>query len=231
MDNLKIITIVGSVLAFIITYLDKREEKFNNLKQEYFDKVLCVYYNKYRKNSQVSSIDFIKWYFKDNEVFIPKYVFYLCDDKYKDESNEERLSKVLLVDYWKQYPNKANMFYGGMNSIFDKGYVLVFFTSVFVLLSGAMLLAIFVMQLILAVVTVLEGSLPFSKIIVELNANDAWIGLIYGILALILEVIFHRCTSKEFYNSDDYSLNVKIICKIIKKKVKLYNKVNSKYYV
>lgn len=226
MDYLGIATVIGGIAAFIITYFDKREETLNLLKQKYFDRVLCVYYCKYRKNSNINSVNFIKRNFEGNETFIPKYIFYLCDEK-----NKEDLNKILLVDYWKYYPNKTNVFNKSINGLFDKGHIFEVFLSISTICLGGMLIMLFIIQLILSTITVLKGSLPISSIVKELSANDAWTGLIYGILVLVLEFIHHISISKDFQKKDEYSLNINGIEKIIEKKKKIYDDYNSKYYL
>ncbi len=226
MDYLGIATVIGGIAAFIITYFDKREETLNLLKQKYFDRVLCVYYCKYRKNSNINSVNFIKRNFEGNETFIPKYIFYLCDEK-----NKEDLNKILLVDYWKYYPNKTNVFNKSINGLFDKGHIFEVFLSISMICLGGMLIMLFIIQLILSTITVLKGNLPFYEIANELSSNDAWTGLCYGILALILEIIYHTSISKTFNNKDEYSLNINRIKEFIKKKKKIYDDSNSKYYL
>lgn len=112
---LTLVAVLGSTFA----YLEKRNKKYDNFEEKYFMKVLNPYVVSWKKNKELDTIKFIDKYLKksnkSNEIYIPKYIFYLVEK----EKDKEKLHKVLITDYIQNYPNLNNEKGKITNSIFS----------------------------------------------------------------------------------------------------------------
>lgn len=235
MDNLKIITLVGAIISFIIAYLDKGEKKYETLKDEYFEKVLVIFYKSYKKNSNINPVKFIKYRFIENQVFIPKYIYYLIEN-----NDKEKLAKVLIVDYCNYYPNFNNSARNTMNKLFRKIYIIMlfFYTTYFILAMFNIRSSFF--TLIESInYEIKGGNMRSNSFILQLISSSLgyimfpnWVvDLLNLIFMIILNVLPLYIVNMYLNNCDEYTLKIKRIKKIVSKKVNIYNRKRKKSYI
>lgn len=82
MDGLiKNYAIIAGIISFIITLFNKEHKKIEENQEEYFEKFLVVFLNKYRKNNNMNIRKFFYKNYSYLDVYIPPYVNYLIKNK------------------------------------------------------------------------------------------------------------------------------------------------------
>lgn len=215
-DYFKVLTVLGAVFTFIIAYFDKEHKKNLDLKEEYFKNILVPYINKYRKNKKINPIKFLKSKDEENIYFIPPYIFHLVDER-----NRVDLHKVLIEDYKENFPSSKNSIWKTFNRL-DKiiDLILVFLLGI---LFG--LISILIIDFIFLLILEMFKSTDLKNFIL----NDGLKYIVYiglGIIGLVILTLLNRNSLK----NDDYSINKKIIIKLINKKKKDYDKSKDSNY-
>lgn len=226
LDLISVLTIIGSILTFIITYFNEGQKEYDRLLKEYFEKIVVVYINKYKKQNNINPVRFIKRNFKNDEYFIPSYILYLVKNNNKDE-----LHKVIIEDYKEKFPNNKNNFintFESISNIISLSGMLFYLVSsipiVFLIVSGARNVIeniYYKAKGVTGGITI--GNITFNSIMYSI------ISFLFSVAMLIVLIFFTRYTIS--ITKDDYTFNEKKIKKIINKKVKEYNKKHKKYFI
>lgn len=226
LDFISILTLIGSILTFIITYFNKGQKEYENLLKEYFDKIVIVYINKHRKQNNINPVKFIKRNLKNHEYFIPSYILYLVKNNNRDE-----LHKVIIEDYKEKFPNNKNSFISTLDNI--SNIISLLSMLIYFIISIPIIFSIIfgVISLIEDIYSYLSG-VKGEIIIHNIAINDIIYSLLLVISGLIMLIILKFSMRLIISTTkDDYTLSKKKIEKIIKKKVKLYDNNNEKYYI
>lgn len=205
-DMITIISLTVSLIATLITLI--RNTGFSkNYERErrYYEKVLMPFLEKYAKNSDFDIIKFCKNKIKRTDEDIPMYVIFLMDHR-----EEDKLKKVLLLDYTKLYKNDINTV-NNITTLVDK--------------------ILFCIMLIWEFFFILLGSLLIVGSALEMlnNKTISLLGnIILGIIIYGISLILMKCDI--LWHDDTYALNTKKIQKHIANKTKSYEKKKDKYY-
>ncbi len=224
-DYIKIFGVISTIVTVIVTLFNKEQKKLEELSQIYFKEILVPYINEYRKNNNLNSIKFIKKRYGNKEYYIPHYILYLMDN-----NNKDLLHKVLIVDYWKIYPNNENSVSNTINSLTMIFNFLVIFSYI---IMGS-IFAFFIIQSIKFICSELWINRGVSITITIGNSSipgvlEYIILLISGLLALVYSKFAYSFTLK--YTKDEYTININKIDKILKKKEKKFDKSSKEYYI
>lgn len=226
LDLISVLTIIGSILTFIITCFNKGQKEYEKLLKDYFDKIVVVYVNKYKKQNNIDPVKFIKKNLKDEEYFIPSYILYLVKNNNKDE-----LHKVIVEDYKEKFPNNKKSFISTFDSI----------SNIIILLS---IVSYFILGIPLIVSIIKGGTYVIENIYYRICGDKGAITVgniilgegMYSIVSVSIEVVMLvglMFLSRFIISSanDDYTLNKEKIKKIINKKVKQYDNKHKKYFI
>lgn len=215
---LTLVAVLGSTFA----YLEKRNKKYDNFEEKYFMKVLNPYVVSWKKNKELDTIKFIDKYLKksnkSNEIYIPKYIFYLVEK----EKDKEKLHKVLITDYIQNYPNLNNEKGKITNSIFSYFNFIAELAMCLVISLLFMVVSIFFGQLVSGIISNSSMDLIAKYFLILIGAI-----IFIGILAVLLI----KTKKSEL---DYYSIKQEKIKKYIEEKVKYYDDQNTndfKYYI
>jgi len=214
-DYLPLITVLASVIFAIITSFNKQQETGELLQDEYFKTILLAYYEVRKVRPDINAIEYINK-FKFKKYCIPSYIYYVAD-----QDDEEKLRKLLLVDYWDNYPTIIN----NTNKVMDKFFKIVYFLFNILL----MLMIVALLYLITTVITAIFTNL--SEIL-----NNGYIKIYIGILIIslaffIVILVFKNNIISFGKDIDQYSMDIKTIKKIVVKKEKIYKQRKNKYYL
>lgn len=196
--------------------------KNKDRQEKYYKKVLLPFVVAYHENNQMDVVSyFIKRHTRDKE-FIPPYTFFICDNPESDEDTpNETLKKVLLMDYKKYYRNYDNsvmLAMGKINNILE--------------IVACMLVLIFIFLLAyIAASELISMILSISKATKIINIITIIGNHIGPIICLCIMILFSSFAFTYFQKKidDEYSLRIKKIKKIIASKVSSYNKNHGKY--
>ncbi len=100
-----LITAIVGIITIVGTYFSKEYDKYTQLEEEYFKKVLADYIGCYNNNNNINPINFLKKRYNYNDYYIPPYIFYLIK-----ENKKEDLHKVLISDYDRGIYSELNCF-------------------------------------------------------------------------------------------------------------------------
>ena len=246
----KVVALVVSAVGAITTIYKVFFQGDQGRRQSYYECLLKPFVIAYKQNSELDVITFVRSKAKQDNDSIPKYIFYLLSmhskendavssqedsPKTQEESTSKKaensgdvLKKVLLVDYLNMYPNETNKKQG----IFEKinkilNYVVFLLVFIFIF-TGSIYIVNGVFSLI--------SSLSMDAVVtMEMNGikMNLWQWNLLEILkgALIPFVGLLPVKLSESLDTDMYTINKKRIQKMIKKKVRRYNKHSDKYIV
>lgn len=220
------ITLISSIITSVITVgtviykigfkSDRKREK------KYYEKVLQPFVKAISQDSNVNILKFIKRITTRTNDYVPKYIFYLVDQK-----KSEDLKKVLLYDYFDIYENDVNM----IGYIFRVGqkiltYCLVF-AGVLWLYAGCLSILAGTSELVLLVSNNVFGNIIKNKM--ELSGSEQSFGeigkgIVFIFFSYLTVVFFKRM------NMDRYKIGRIQIEKTIKKYVAYYDKY-AKHYI
>lgn len=226
LDFISVLTLIGSILTFIITYFNKSQKEYEKLLKEYFEKIVVVYINKYKKQNNINPVKFIKKNLKDEEYFVPSYILYLVKNNNKDE-----LHKVIIEDYKERFPNNKNSFistFDNISNIISLIGMLCYFifsiSTIFFIINGVK----YVIENIYYKMKGVTGGISVGN--TTLNSIEfSIISLLFGVIMLGVLIFSIRYVIS--ITKDDYTFNEKKIKKIIKQKVKEYDKKHGKYFI
>ncbi|MEG2412583.1 MAG: hypothetical protein RSA29_17100 [Clostridium sp.] len=235
MESLGIVTVIGAIISFIIAYFDKGEKKYEDLKDQYFEKVLIVFYKNYKKNSDINPVKFMKHKFVENEVFIPKYIYYLIEN-----NDKEKLAKVLIVDYCNYYPNFNNSARNTINKLCRKIYIILLFIYTVYFVWGMFNIIPSLSMLMESINYYIKGSLMKSNLfilqLISPTLGDIMLPIWVVDLLNLIFIIILICLPLYIINlylskCDEYTLRIKRIKRMVSKKVNVYNRKSKKSYV
>lgn len=169
----------------------------------------------YKKNNSINSVSFVNKKTKKDDDIIPKYIYYLIDKDDKDG-----LRKVLIYDYWHLYKNDDNKM-SGIAKYVSKlcNYILILLSIIFLIL-GAISIAGGIMFLISVALEIIGKSTK------QREWSVFFISIILGIFCLSSSIGINIVV--RLLNHDIYTIKKKKIEKIIKDKIKTYDKEISK---
>ncbi len=215
-----ITSLINSIGALIVQFKSKKKNKC----EEYYEKVLIPFLTEYHDNSEIDCISFFKQKIKRSDEYVPPYLFYIYDNssgENRDYANEE-MKKVLLMDYKKYYKNFSNT---ALITIEKIANYLCIVCSIELLALAALF-----MYLIIYTTTLMLGDLisltkdNMKTLILSLAEECGITFLALLILMVLFYIVFNSIT-------DEYSLKIKDIKKIISKKVDNYDKVSEKIHL
>lgn len=230
-DYIKIIGIIGSVVAFINTFFSKEQSKNNKLSEDYFEKLLVPYINKYKMNPNLNTVKFIKKNYSMDKYYIPSYIFLLVDN-----DNKELLHKVLIVDYRNNIPGQVNNINKTINNLSKIGLMIVVYMYYFFSIILSMVILYQAINIILDFISRLKaktnGINASGYISIGIfEFSDAWFSIITLIISFIMLIIVQYMPRIMLYiTTDDYALKNKQIGKVLKRKERDYKK-SSDYYI
>ncbi len=218
--------IIGAVIAFISTFLNKEISKNEKLLDKYFEDVLSVYVGEYKKNRTINPVKFIKRRYNMNNNFIPSYIFYLVDGNDKD-----RLHKVLIVDYMKNFPsshNNINRTIGYTEKLILTIQIYLYYLLTFLNIIG-----------ILIAINGLINSIRFNLnggsgniVLGNITIPDIIFNIGSIIFLIIILIILQQLPKLNFrIIENDYTMKIKKIEKILSKKEEKYDKHKDSYYI
>lgn len=202
--------IVATITAVLGTYeliYKKVVKKELDKKVKYYNEILKPFIKEYRKNTNIDSIEYIRKHEEKLEVDeVPRYILYVLY-----ENAEQKMKNVLLYDYLEIYDNergKIRRITKGINRLLM--YILFFILLAFLILFS-MLIATILLDF-------LNGN--FNGIIIE-----ALIAFVCIMVAFLLNLGIY------VINEDDYTLNIKKMKKLTKKKNDFMTKHAKEYYL
>lgn len=208
--------IVATITAVLGTYeliYKKVVKKELDKKVKYYNEILKPFIKEYRKNTNIDSIEYIRKHEEKLEVDeVPRYILYvLYENAEQNENAEQKMKNVLLYDYLEIYDNergKIRRITKGINRLLM--YILFFILLAFLILFS-MLIATILLDF-------LNGN--FNGIIIE-----ALIAFVCIMVAFLLNLGIY------VINEDDYTLNIKKMKKLTKKKNDFMTKHAKEYYL
>ncbi|GAA0085286.1 hypothetical protein UT300007_17250 [Clostridium sp. CTA-7] len=225
LDYLKIlgtcIATISAIVAFFISYFNNEQKKYYKLSDEYFEKVLVEYINKYNENKTINTVKYIKRNYQKKDYFIPSYVFYLVENDEK-----ELLHKILVVDYSNKFPNDSNIVKKTIDSVYKHMTLVIIFTYILCTLAS-LIFGIMYLKILLETIYAY-----YNEGYHMLNKNNIISSIFMIILSMGLSVVSIKM-SKFMINSiqDEYTMEKKKIEKIIERKNDIYIKKASKFYI
>lgn len=220
-DYLNIIAIAGAVIAFLVTYFNKEQNKYIKLIDSYFDKVLVQYVHLYNEDNKINPLDFIKENYSMKDYYIPSYIFYLVKLEKKVE-----LHKVLLEDYRNRFPNNTNCIFKTIDNLL---YIYSFLEIlVFSILFLVPVLVVILISLNIISVIITNFSKGFKEGILSSVVGVIVIGVVVIIIFFIFKYL-SKVISKDM--KDEYTMKKNEIEELINKKVKNYNETINEYYI
>lgn len=215
MEN--IIAILGlslTPIAALLTYFNKRDINLEKKYDEYSDFLLELF----ELLKFIPNLDIISHISKDKfkKTFIPPYIFYLCD-----KGKKKKLKKILKVDYILYYKNMTNNIHRVSNWVYRLVYFFYYLIGLF-LPPASVIFAVYTFYSTIYARGYSLFIVIFSYIIFVLISFLSAIIILYS----ITKSVKHAC-----YLLDTYTTNKSFIKKIIKSKLKKYNKNNSTYYI
>ncbi|SHK55123.1 hypothetical protein SAMN02745136_02759 [Anaerocolumna jejuensis DSM 15929] len=226
----KFISVASGVIAILITYFNKKNTKREKLYNDYFKKLLIPYVAAYKVNANINPVRYVNSRFTRNDIYIPRYVFYLVDKCEKDS-----LHKVLISDYMSEFPTTSNILITTLSKIgnilsFIMSFIMIFAVSFMFLLTCYMIIDTISIVIIGNYETIMFLGITLNSI--SFNIILIVLCLFFGIVLMI--ILIYMVRSEE----DRYKMSMKSINKNIKQKIKEYNnmfiiKNNSepKYYL
>lgn len=213
-DYIALISALISVVVAIVACFNKAQQKGEGLQEEYF-KILIEYFEIEKVDSNIDALEYIRK-FKYKKCCIPSYIYYVAD-----QNDEEILKKLLVVDYWDNYPNVVN----NTNKVLEKLDRLMYF-------SGKILLILWAMFVLCVIVIEPIGIIRNFP---EINESNIFMIIVSTLIIdsmLIISVFISKNQVDSLGNElDSYSMNIKTINKTIKRKEKRYKKRIDKYYI
>ncbi|WP_455804031.1 hypothetical protein [Clostridium butyricum] len=229
MDKIPWVTILISAMTAIIAYYSSQQKKGETLQEKYFNEVLLKYFEEKATDPNLDIKKFISGY-KYKNICIPSYMFYLSDntDIRTDVTNKELLEKIIVFDYWSNYPGLFNDNDRTVNKI---SKIVLFIEELFM----AVTISISVCILITLVLVVIVQILP--ELIVK-NFDNVW-NILKEYLLLILGItvvsgimfILNKIVKKGNSTLDIYTNDIAEIKKIIDKKYNKYMEIESNMYI
>ncbi|HFL2413364.1 TPA: hypothetical protein ACG3O0_003534 [Clostridioides difficile] len=204
-----------AIIAFIITFYKSSQKKIESYEEDYFDKVLLPYVEKYRKDKNINSIEFFNDKNSIINCYIPSYIFYTIDKK-----DSIILHKILMNDYWENYNSSLN----NINKKLEKFSSSVDFAQIFFYIF--MMIYFFLLAILSAIIGILE-------LAITLNINsDIKIIFIIAVISIMLSFGIRHIAKRSIKNiKDNYTMKSEDIEKLIKVKENEYNKNHTKYYI
>ncbi|MBS6601358.1 MAG: hypothetical protein KH333_10175 [Clostridium sp.] len=215
MEN--IIAILGLIItpiAALLTYFNKRDLNLEKKYDDYSDFLLELF----ELLKIIPNLDLISHISKDKfkKTFIPPYIFYLCD-----KGKKKKLKKILKVDYILYYKNMTNNIHRGSNWVYRLFYFFYYLIGLF-LPAASVIFALYKFY------STIYGH-GYSLFIVVFSYIIFF--LISFISAIIILYIITKSVKHACYLLDTYTTNKLFIKKIIKSKLKKYDKNKSTYYI
>lgn len=206
MDKLQNIITIISLTITLLTIIYKSGYKNNHDRERrYYNKILMPFFEKNALNNEFDIIKFCEKKVKYSDEDIPMYVRFLIN-----HNEEEKLKKVLMIDYINLYKNDINTICN-ITTLVEK--------------------IIFYLKLLVEFVLIILGTgliiFSFLKMLSERNISDLVL-IIFGIIVFIIYIFLMK--NDISWHEDRYALNTKGIQKHIAKKIKLYEKQKDKYY-
>lgn len=213
-----ITSLIGCVTLFVRTFFGKGQKR----EKGYYEKILKPYVLELSKNKKLSTLSIVKGLVDRNDDDIPKYIFYLLDNK-----QEEKLNKVLIYDYWSLYPNDDNTVYKVVDGFMKLLYYLLFFMALYSIVYG-----------IIEFLDGLSGVLLFMSDLVKdklieggtLNRVKEVLG-VFGASVFCLGFGMGAFLMDIYMNEDRYDITMKKITAMIKRKVRKYDRLNQKFLI
>lgn len=221
-DYFKVIALIGAIITFIVTYFNQEQKKYLKQINIYFDKLLVPFMCEYKENNEINAVKFINKNYKNEDYFIPPYIMKMVKD-----NDKESLKKVLLEDYRCNFPNNSNGIWRTMDRIFNVIDLIMVFIMVAMSFVSALLLISFILNILNLATSILSGAMGKSAFYIETFRNICGIGMMVPFIKFLRWLIKNTISTTE----DEYTMNCKKINKLIKTKVKKYNKnLNKEYY-
>lgn len=202
--------IVATITAVIGTYeLIYKKVVKNELdkKVKYYNEILKPFIKEYRKNTNIDSMKYIKNCEEKIDVDeVPKYILYVLHGK-----EEQKMKNVLLYDYIEIYDNER----GKMRRITKGINRLLMYIIFFILFASLILFSMLIATILL---DFLNGN--FNRIIIE---------TFVAFLCVCVSFLLNQCIN--VIDEDDYTLNIKKMKKLTKKKNDFMTKHAKEYYL
>lgn len=221
MDIVGICTAILTTITILIGFFNKEQKKYENCKQRYFEELLLVFMQEYKKDKNIDSINFINARFMYADYFVPMYIFYLVDCK-----EEKVLKKILLVDYIQNFPTARNVIFNALDGIFHRITFIFILVYIVALISVSYMLTFCIIKLLWILVTNLFS---FNVILIQGTLLGLLKGSFLSILFFLTMYCIYTGLRDSINSNDEYTLNIKNIQKIIKRKEKIYDKGVGKY--
>ncbi|MCJ0405630.1 hypothetical protein ACWJW6_00625 [Clostridioides difficile] len=206
---------LSTAITLIITFYKNSQKKIESYEEMYFNEILLPYIDKYRKNNNISSIEFLNDKNSLMNCYIPSYIFYIIDNE-----DSSKLHKILMVDYWKNYNsslNNINKKFGKLSSISD--FVQIFF-FIFFMVFCILLALLCALAAVIELWTVSRINITIIK----------FFGFSIGNIIIFFML---KNSAKKSVNElkDDYTVKKEKIEKLIEKKENEYNSNYANYYI
>lgn len=185
-------------------------QRDNKRESKYYEEILNPFICVYKRNQTVNAIKFLKNIIKDDNDFIPKYIFLLMK-----ENEEEKLKKVLICDYCELYRNEDNKVKQIMRIVLKAtNYILILFALFMVFLGGKYFS---------------DGLMDIGQHLKDIFAEKEWEHLVNIKNGIVFwGMSFAMIWLALLLNKDRYTLKKRKANKIINKAVKIYdNKINN----
>ncbi|MEE1082117.1 MAG: hypothetical protein UH850_00010 [Paludibacteraceae bacterium] len=209
-----IVSLVGTLTAFFkMSGFKKGHER----EKAYYENILKPFVVEYKRNDSINAVEFLSSRLKRSDDNVPKYIFFLYDNK-----GEDSLKKVMLYDYFDLYRNDENTMVRIMKGITKAMQYLLFgLTLVF-----AFYASFFFGSAILSIIFIITNGLGKPKTVFN-DWNLIRDSFLQGALCLGLSYLFAFLV--KIMNDDRYTLEKRKIKKLISKKEKSYDKHKERY--
>ncbi|WP_194190817.1 hypothetical protein [Clostridium chrysemydis] len=216
LEQLKNWAPIGAIFAFLFLYFDKEYVEYKSVKKKYFEGVLALYIERYKKNGDIKPVRFINEHYTYEDYYIPPYVRYLID-----HNDDVKLHKVLIEDYKCNFPSEKN-------SVMNTMFKLSRFADIIYLFLYLLIIFLCLIPMVYSV------TILILKIFGANGGVSIWaIAKVFGvsIIAWFILTKTRYFFKDKIVEDDEYSTNEKWIIKNIDRKIRNYEHNKKKDYL
>jgi len=211
-----VLSVVSSIITTGIILYNTLFKGSRKREKEYYEKILKPCMVLLKKEKKVNLVKEVRKLVKRDDDTVPKYVFYLIDN-----NRGEELEKVLVEDYYDLYENDNKSIRNIINVVQKITLFLMVCITLFFVFFAVTCIFVGILSLIAEIFnrSYAENTIKWGSCIAYILLGIASYAISSGYMKLVKGTNLGR-----------YTTNIKIMEKIIKQKVKSYDKYNSKSY-
>lgn len=211
-----IIAIITAAISLLIT-IYKMVFKHNvGRSKAYYQDILIPFIDAYTKNNNIKPTRFLKNIAKRTNDNIPKYIFYLIDNK-----QDEKLKKVLIYDYFDIYHNDDNTMRKITKGIQKVLSYILFCFSFLALFFSSYCIALAIYTLFSNIYYIFSNNIEFKNVLSQ-QLKQFYFQVTMSFLFFGISLLCVKVSS--IFSDDTYTLKEVKIKHLINKRVQTYDK-------